>query len=206
LQKNGPVVTLWHPEWTSRFLHAVEQNTGTIQASFGGHMHMDDFRVIRLSGKPVLFSKVAPAISPVYGNNPGYQIVQYDRQTGAIQNYQIDYLTNLSTDGKPTAPAAGSWALEYDFRKTYGFSALNPHTITQLADGLKTNTTFQQKYIKFYTVSAEPDINAQTIEIFRCAILSVTPSEFEACYRGSPISRLSPPVPGKRTVGASAPK
>jgi sphingomyelin phosphodiesterase acid-like 3 len=206
VQKNGPVVTLWHPEWTSRFLQLVEQYPGTIQAAFGGHMHMDDFRVIRLDGKPVLFSKLAPAISPVYGNNPGYQIVQYDRQTGAIQNYQLAYLTNLSSDGKPTAPAAGSWAIEYDFRETYGFSALNPHTITQLADGLKTNATFQQNYMKFYSVSAAPNINAQTIDVFRCAISSVTPSELEACCRGLPMSRLSPPVPDKRTVGSGAPK
>jgi sphingomyelin phosphodiesterase acid-like 3 len=206
VQKNGPAVTLWHPEWTSRFLHLIDQYPGMIQAAFAGHMHRDDFRVIRLNGKPVLFSKLAPAISPVYGNNPGYEIIQYDRQTGAIENYQIDYLTNLSSDGKPTAAAAGSWAIEYDFRETYGYSALNPHTITQLAEGLDTNATFQRNYIKFYTVSAAPMINAQTIDAFRCAILSVTPSEFEACYRGLPMTRLSPPVPDKRPVGVGAPK
>ena len=105
LQKNGPIVTLWHPEWVNQFLQLIERYQGTIQAAFGGHMHMDDFRVIRLNDKPVLFCKVAPAISPVYGNNPGFQVVQYDRQTGEIEDYQLDYLTNLSTAGKPTAPA-----------------------------------------------------------------------------------------------------
>jgi hypothetical protein len=82
----------------------------------------------------------------------------------------------------------------------------HPDTITQLVDGIKTNAAFQRNYIKFYTVSAEPGINAHTIDAFRCAISSVTPSEFEACYRGLPMSRRSPPVPDKRTVGSGAPK
>jgi sphingomyelin phosphodiesterase acid-like 3 len=205
LQKNGPIVTLWHPEWVSRFLQVIERYQGTIQAAFGGHMHMDDFRVIRLSDKPVLFCKVAPAISPVYGNNPGFQIVQYDRQTGEIENYQLDYLTNLSTAGKPTAPAAANWAIEYDFRQTYGFSALNAQTITQLAESMRTNTAVQQSYMKFYTVSAEPDITAQTLHVYRCAIMSVTPAELEACMRGVPSSTQWPPVPDKRPAGAVAP-
>ena len=199
IQKNGPVVSLWKPEWTSRFVQLLEQYPKTIQATFAGHMHMDDFRVIVMRGEPMFFTKLAPAISPIYGNNPGYEIIHYDRQTGAIENYELDYLTNLSTGGKPTAPKAGSWAIEYDFRSTYGFSGLNPHTIFQLASGLKANTAFQQSFMKFYTVSAPPSINSQTIDIFACATRSVTPAEFEECYRGLPLPKLSPPVPDKRT-------
>jgi sphingomyelin phosphodiesterase acid-like 3 len=201
LQKNGPIVTLWHPEWTSGYLELLKRYQGTIQASFAGHMHMDDFRVIRLEGKPVLFCKVAPAISPVYGNNPGFQIVQYDRHTGAVANYQLDYLANLSTDGKPTVPAAAQWTTEYDFRQTYGLSAVNAQTITQLAESMKTNTSFQQSYMKFYTVSAEPDITPRTLQVYRCAILSLTPAELEACIHGLPSSTHMPPVPDKRPVG-----
>ena len=205
VQAKEPVV-LWQPEWTSRFLQLVERYQGTIQATFGGHMHKDDFRVIRLDGKPVLFSKLAPSISPIYRNNPGYQIGQYDRQTGAIANYQTYCLTNLTADGKPTAPAAGSWVLEYDFRETYGFPALNSHSIAQLADGLKTNATVQRNYIKFYSVSAAPEPSPQTIDIFRCGILSVTPAEFEACYHGEAEPHRSPPVPDKRAVKSVAPR
>ena len=205
LQKNGPIVTLWHPDSTGRFLQLLERYQRTIQAAFVGHLHMDDFRVIRLNDKPVLFGKVAPAISPVYGNNPGFQVAQYDRQTGAIENYQLDYLTNLSTDGKPTAPSAATWAIEYDFRETYGFSALNAQTISQLAESMKSNPSFQQSYMKFYTVSAEPDITTRTLHVYRCAILSVTPAELEACMRGLRSSTQSPPVPDKRPVGTIAP-
>jgi hypothetical protein len=206
LQKKGPVISLWRPEWTSRFLQIADQYPGTIQAVFAGHMHMDDFRVILSDGEPILFTKLAPAISPIFGNNPGYEIIEYDRQTGTIENYLLDYLTNLSTGGKPTAPEAGSWAIEYDFRSIYGFSSLNPATILQLADSLKTDPAFQQKFIKYYTVSAPPSITAQSIDIFACAIRSVTAAEFEACYRGLPHPRVSPEAPDKRTPRAVNPR
>jgi sphingomyelin phosphodiesterase acid-like 3 len=184
VQKNGPAVTLWQPEWTDRFLQLVERYQGTIQATLGGHMHMDDFRVIRLHGKPVLFCKLAPAISPIYGNNPGYQIGQYDRQTGAIANYQTYFLANLAKDGVPRESVAGSWELEYDFGATYGSSGLNSQSIARIADDLRTKAMVQRDYIRFYSVSAAPEMTAQTIDIYRCAILSTTAQEFEACYRG----------------------
>ncbi len=81
-----------------------------------------------------------------------------------------------------------------------------PHSIAQLADGLKTNATVQRNYIKFYSVSAAPEPSPQTIDIFRCGILSVTPAEFEACYHGEAEPHRSPPVPDKRAVKSVAPR
>ena len=70
---------------------------------------------------------------------------------------------------------------------------------------MKSNTSFQQSYMKFYTVSAEPDITNQTLHVYRCAILSVTPAELEACMRELTNSTQSPPVPDKRPVEAVRP-
>ncbi len=196
--QGGPAVTFWQPELTGRFLQLVRQYQSTLQTAFVGHTHMDDFRVIRLDGKPVLLSKIAPAISPIYGNNPGFQIYQYDRDTGALQNYQTYYLTNLATDGKPTAAGAGIWALEYDFRETYGFSTIDARTATQLADRIGTDATVQQNYIKYYSVSAAPEINAQTINAYRCVLPSVTPAEFQTCFRGVPEPVRPPPFSGRK--------
>src|SRR5262249_41065842 len=103
VRQNGPPVPLWQPELTSRFLQLVRTYQGTIQASFASHMHRDDFRVIRLDGKPAFFSKIASSISPIYGNNPGFYVVQYERETGLVQDYQMYYLTNLGGAG-PTDP------------------------------------------------------------------------------------------------------
>jgi hypothetical protein len=203
--QGGPPVTFWQPELTSRYLQLVESYQATIRASFVGHTHRDDFRVIRLNGKPVLFSKIAPAISPIFGNHPGYQVYEFDRRTGVIQNYQTYYLTNLTLDGKPTEPAAGVWALEYDFHATYGFSALDPITITLLADAIKTTEPLQQLYLRFHSVSTALNTSASAIDVYRCAITNATPAEFQLCYRGAPQSNRSPPDPGRKSTVGSAP-
>jgi sphingomyelin phosphodiesterase acid-like 3 len=207
VQQDGPAITFWQPELTSRFLQLVRQYQSTTQVAFAGHTHMDDLRVIRLDGQPVFLSKIAPAISPIYGNNPGFQIYQYDRETGTIQNYQTFYLTNLTRDGKPTAAADGRWALEYTFHETYGLSGLNPRTAEQLADRIKTDAAVQEHFTKFYNVRAAPEIGAQTIDAYRCAILNVTPAEFQMCYQGVPKPKQPPPLAGRRvTVEAGPPK
>jgi sphingomyelin phosphodiesterase acid-like 3 len=200
VSQGNPAVTFWQPELTSRFLQLVRQYQATVQIAIVGHTHMDDFRVIRLDGKPVFVSKIAPAISPIYGNNPGFQVYQYDRETGTLQNYQTYYLTNLASDGKPTADGAGIWSLEYDFREAYGFPVLDSRTAMRLAERIGTDANVQQNYIKFYSVSAAPEINAQTIDAYRCVIFNVTPPEFQLCHRGVPEPIRPPPFAGRKIL------
>jgi hypothetical protein len=203
----GPAVTFWQPELTSRFLQLIGEDRPTIQAVFAGHTHMDDFRVINLAGQPALFIKIAPAISPIYGNNPSFQVYQYDRESGVIQNYQTYYLTNLTSSGQGASPSTGRWAMEYDFRQAYGFSALDPATVATLADRIATDPEVARRYIIHYGVSAEPEITAATLGAYRCAIPSVTPAEFQLCNRGVPVPMRSPPLAGRKApVKALQPK
>ncbi len=125
VSRGGPPVTFWQPELTSRFVQLIRRYRATIRAVFAGHTHMDDFRVIRLDSEPALLCKIAPAISPIFGNNPGYQVYQYDRGTGILRDYQTYNLTNLADSGSAAAPAIGRWALEYDFREAYGYPELS---------------------------------------------------------------------------------
>ncbi len=161
----GPAITFWQPELTSRFLQLVGEYRSMIQAVFAGHTHMDDYRVISRDGQPALFIKIAPAVSPIYGNNPSFQVYQYDRDSGAILNYQTFYLTNLASGGQGASPPAGHWAMEYDFRQAYGFSALNPATVATLAGRIATDPEVGRQYMTFYSVSAVPEITAATLAL-----------------------------------------
>jgi hypothetical protein len=164
---------------------------------------MDDFRVIRLDGGPGLFIKIAPAISPIFGNNPGYQVYQYDRETGAIRNYQTYYLTDLATGGKGGTSGAGNWALEYDFRQAYGLPGLDPASVDTLADRIGSDPDAQRQYVRYYAASAPPEITAETIGIYRCVMSSVTPAEFRICYRGHSDPFRPPPLATRRGVAAA---
>jgi sphingomyelin phosphodiesterase acid-like 3 len=203
LQKGGPPVTFWQPELTGRFLQILRRYPTTIRAAFAGHTHMDDYRVIRLDGQPALFCKIAPAISPVFGNNPGYQVYQYDRGRGTLQNFRTFYLTNLPDDGQPTARVDGKWALEYDFQMAYGFDSVTARSINRLANDLKTDAAAQQHYSKFYGVSAAPEFAPGSFRVYRCAISNVTPAEFLKSMIGVPTPKRPPLFPDRRPTASS---
>ena len=203
--KGGPPVTFWQPELTHAFMQIVERHASSLHIAFVGHTHMDDFRVLGFDGKPVLLCKIAPAISPIFGNNPGYQIYQYDRVSGIVSNYQTYYLTNLDarTTPSPQVPRAGSWALEYDFQDAYGLPSLTPQTIANLANALGTDLALQRKFTQFYGVSATPEFTPQAFPLYRCAIGNITPAEFLECLTGVPKPRHPPILPDRKPRAGS---
>jgi hypothetical protein len=203
--RGGPPVTFWQPELTSVFKQIVQRHASSLDIAFVGHTHMDDFRVLGFDGKPVLLCKIAPAISPIFGNNPGYQIYQYDRETGAVSNYQTYYLTNLDTRNipLPQTPRAGSWALEYDFQGAYGLPVLTAQTIAELARAMQTNAALQAKYTQYYGVSAPAEFTPQQFPIYRCAIGNITPAEFLECLTGVPKPTHPPVLPDRKPRAGS---
>jgi hypothetical protein len=208
--QGGPPQTFWQQELTARFLQLADRYAATMQLGFVGHTHMDDFRVVRRTGEPALLLKIAPAVSPIYGNNPGYQIYQYDRERGTVLNYQTFYLTNhpakaaVTAPGGPPAassprpPAPGQWALEYDFRQAYGFDGVNARNVAQLVDRMRSNVTDQQHYTAYYGVSGPHEISGQTLDVYRCAIGHVTPADFLRSLKGEPKPRRSRLYPDRR--------
>ena len=99
---------------------------------------MDDFRVVPSGGKPSLLLKIAPAISPIFGNNPGYQVYQYDRavrQPGELPD--LLPVEPLHERSSPRFRRRDHGALEYDFRQAYAAEAVNAREVARLADRMR---------------------------------------------------------------------
>ncbi len=118
----------WRKNATSRFRALAAEYKDVLRASYAGHTHMDDFRVLSdKSGAPLLVTRITPAVSPRFGNNPAFAVLLYDRTDAVVRNSAIIYLTNADAAG-PTVPA--KWAPEYAFAQTYG---VNRYTAANLA-------------------------------------------------------------------------
>ncbi len=66
----------------------------TITASFAGHDHTDDFRVIHAGATGGEFVLIDPPISPIYGQNPAFRVVTFGTE-GGLADQSTYYLTNL---------------------------------------------------------------------------------------------------------------
>jgi sphingomyelin phosphodiesterase acid-like 3 len=190
----GKASTFWQPELTGRFLQLLRRYPGTIRAAFAGHTHMDDFRAISTGDGESLFCKIAPAISPIFGNNPGFQIFQYDRSGGALRNFQ----THSIADDRPAPPAGAVWSREYDFQEAYGLGPPTAETVVRLASEMARDGMTRQLYTRFYAVSAPPEFTPRTFDVYRCAIPNVTPAEFLTCLKGQPKPGRPEPFPDRK--------
>jgi hypothetical protein len=67
-------VEFWLPGFSRHFVGLVNKFENTVQVAFSGHTHMDDFRVIEAELTPLVLNKLVPSISPIFRNNPGFQV------------------------------------------------------------------------------------------------------------------------------------
>ena len=119
----GNVTLLWKDSYLTKFLSLLDHYRGVVGAQFAGHVHVDDFRL--LDRQVVL---VAPAISPITGQNPTFRTVRFDSH-GRLQDQATYYLTNLAAAGQGAEPV---WRLEYDFDKEWRLKGLNAQSYATL--------------------------------------------------------------------------
>ncbi|WP_295436001.1 metallophosphoesterase [uncultured Thiodictyon sp.] len=158
-----------------------------ITAIFSGHTHMDEFRVLAdEQGKPFAFERVVPSISPIYGNNPGYQVYRYDRSTGA----PVDYVTMTYKEATGTG-GKSQWTKEYGFEEAYGVGPLTPSSLNLLSAGIISDPTLRAKFIAYYGGEASPGpIPAGSWQSPACALTNLDAQSFSTCCLG--VSRRLP--------------
>jgi hypothetical protein len=167
------------PFMKTRYYKVLLQHLGVfhpeIEAIFSGHTHKDDFRVMLGSeDRPLLYNHITPAVSPVFGNNPGYQVYTVDPETFAPGNYTTRYL-DLST---VEAGALGQWKDEYNFRETYGQDAINAQVMKAIWDKIGKPGDLQKNFMCYHNVShADPGI-VQDWQADYDGIVDITIKEF----------------------------
>lgn len=179
-RERGVPQPFWQADLLERFLQLIDEYRSTVQIAFAGHTHMDDFRVIRRAGKPILLTKITPAVSPIFYNNPGYQVFEYDRDNGSIGSYKTFALPLTLPDQSPGVP----WKFTYDFAATYRLAPFTAGNVVQLAEQVQTDGAMQLPYLQNYSVQGPR--TGVPVNILGCAILNTLPADFSACLQNRP--------------------
>jgi hypothetical protein len=179
-QEPGRTLTYWKQNFSDYFLKLLADYRQTVTGIFASHMHMDTFFLLHNKHQPVGFETITPAISPIFGNNPGFKIYQFNNDFQPT-NYQT-YYTNL------TSPEP-KWQEEYNFRKTYKINSAKTATLYQAyqvlynklyppADNAEANN-----FIKFYAVSSgsQPIAHGKWLPFYYCAINQSSTKSFHRC-------------------------
>jgi sphingomyelin phosphodiesterase acid-like 3 len=160
--------TFWKEQYQQQYLQIATSHARTILGSFAGHTHQDEFR---FAGGH--FVHVTPSVSPVFGNNPAFEVVEVNAR-GAIANYTAHHLANV------TLP----WSREYSFDDAYAKRAYTTTTLEQVATAIGSDAATRAKYFDYYSSGAPKPTAAALAEWkgYWCGLRTMTGAEFDKCY------------------------
>ena len=170
------VVPFLREPFASDFLALLAEYHEVLQASFSGHTHFDDYRLlIDGHGTAVAMDKLTPGISPVFGQDPGFQVFTYDRRSGVPGDFSTWYLANPGA-----APSAADWRFEYTFTTAYRQPHYAPAAVKSVWQALATDGAVRDTYRRLYNVGR--GALAGPLTAYVCAIGHLDRPSFTACY------------------------
>lgn len=182
-------VMMWRPQYQAAFDALMRRHTTTVLASFAGHTHMDEFRLIGSADAYDGFILVTPAISPIFGQNPGFQIIEHNA-AGRLLDRDTYYLANLATAGAGERP---DWKIEYGFDARWNLRGIDLLTLTELNHRLATSPADRALWTSIFPVAnpglwhLKPGEQSPPEPIFRdyfCTGSAVGTEAFRQCYCG----------------------
>src|SRR5215831_2135787 len=162
--------------YAEQYLRLVDRYRAVIVGTFAGHTHMDDFRVLQSQAKRSAgYIHISPSISPIFGNNPAFEVVSFDSKHG---------ITDYTAYNLQLGDATPTWGYEYNFRNAYAQPTYNAATLRQVMRAIGSNPTTRATYLNYFT-AASAQATAKDTQSWRgywCGIGAMSAEAFTACY------------------------
>ncbi|MDR3554577.1 MAG: hypothetical protein P4L55_07470 [Syntrophobacteraceae bacterium] len=156
-----------------KFQELIRAYSFEVKGMFAGHTHMDHFRLVLSSNhNPLAYVHITPAISPEFGNNPGFQVLTYDIKSFSVTDFDTYYY-----DG-------AAWKKEYDFDAAYGKALYDTSNLAAIYNQLSKDAALRRSFIDYYAVANKEanDITDRNWKAYWCGIGELSAGDFKACY------------------------
>ncbi|MCG8617687.1 MAG: metallophosphoesterase [Desulfobacterales bacterium] len=142
------VSTFIKSRYGDRLRTILLKSSDIIRVVFCGHTHMDEFRILHDGfNTPRIAMHITPSVSPIFGNNPAYQVFTLGDDYGPV-----DYSTRMIDLSLTRNPAEAGWVESYRFSEAYGQTNLDPVSLSGVGDAVADNTDIRQRYIEYFNV------------------------------------------------------
>jgi hypothetical protein len=175
------IVPMWTPHWTEQFDGLLGKYHATVTAVLAAHTHSDDFRLFAAAEGEHPYLVMAPAISPVYEQNPSFRVATYSKD-GVLSDQTTYYLTNLPEASKKKK---GLWKKEYTFTKQWKAQKLDAESLSRLYDNVVANPAVREEWLNLYAVSG-PALQGEKpiVKALYCAVEGLSVESYRQCYCG----------------------
>lgn len=171
-------VILWSEDYNQRYTDLLKKYRDTVTAVIAAHFHSDSFQLLELGDTPSIVNMFAPSISPVYGENPSFKVVTYDKETLEPLNFKTyTYIINTDTP---------EWIKEYDFNETYQPQCTENCSLRSGYLNVHPEGAGAESYIKYFDGghNSQPITDGAWMPYYWCATQHQTQKAFEACVAG----------------------
>jgi sphingomyelin phosphodiesterase acid-like 3 len=187
----GAIVPMWNQGYAAPFDALLRRYADTLAASFAGHTHMDDFRLLGAENGYYAFTLVTPALSPIFGQNPAFRTVVYD-PAGALLDQTTYNIANLqaASVGGGVPPL---WQAEYTFTEAWRLPRVDLAGLARLYRMTADVPEDRDRWHTLYAVSspgywsADPagsERAVRAVRAYHCAAGNVGLSGYGQCYCG----------------------
>lgn len=107
----------WHGEYIRLFEKIVKSYRNGIDLVIAAHQHQAGFQLIGESGLAVV---IHTAISPIFGNNPGFRYYQIQEGKQDYTDYSLDLFTEQPSWEKEIVFSTFTGLEEFDYEEVYG--------------------------------------------------------------------------------------
>ncbi len=165
----------WEKAYNQRFLSLLDSYASQVYTTMCGHTHMDEFK-IHNTDSTASYIHISPSISPVFGNNPAFQIVDYSTITSSFIDFSTYY---IDVDQQQQA----RWQKEYSFCETYPISKIDAVGYDTLLMLINSDSLQFKNYTDFYGVGSikANSIHKDNWTWYNCGISALLPAEYENC-------------------------
>lgn len=168
----------WQNRYMKQYLALVEEYSETITAQLFGHLHSDEYRLLPLQSQNASPILLTSSVTPIFGGNPSFRIVEYDNRDGAVQNFQTWYL-DLSGSG-----SNATWQQLYDFQEAYGVENMTTQTVRSIVSSIAAKGDELEVFLSNQRVGApQPPCDANCARDWACVLTAATSRDYNACAR-----------------------
>ncbi|XP_065829953.1 sphingomyelinase phosphodiesterase D-like [Oscarella lobularis] len=185
--------SFWVSNATLRYVDiTARQYPHVVAGQLFAHMHKDDFKVFFADQKSPSVDQssamlFAPAISPVYNNNPAFRLMFLDDTSQTIADYRQWYLDLAIADEFLST----HWLEEYTFSESFPSdlgSVINSQRVSSLSQQILSRAQDDTWHNYLWHRQAEYLPDSVTFSRFRlhCAIQRWNETAFDACKQKFP--------------------
>lgn len=155
--------------WLFNYLRIIDRFQDTVLASYFGHTHRDEFRVLLSPYRkptPISVAYIGPSITSFTENNPGYRVYYTDQQ-GYMKDHET-FFFDLSDANKAGSTSDPIWRRGYNAFDQFNLTNLGPFGWHRLVHQMIDDDHLFQNYFKYDHLS----LSFSLTHFIACTLLS----------------------------------